>query len=188
MDSTTIGRRILAYREARGLSLEAMEERTGLDRTFLEAVEHGGVTPAVGPLVKISRALGVRLGTFMDDQITEDPCITRRAEAVPGSGVQASGIKSAAMTYHPLAPGKADRNMEPLFIALDPEGEAPQMSSHEGEEFVIVVSGEVVLRYGDQVHTLGPGDSAYYNSVVPHHVGAKAPDAAQIYAVVYVPF
>ncbi|MFW5722547.1 MAG: helix-turn-helix domain-containing protein, partial [Desulfohalobiaceae bacterium] len=163
-------------------------DRTGLDPSFIRAVERGETSPALGPLVRISRALGVRLGTFMDDQVSQDPCITKAGDQGPETAVQASGVKSAAMTYHHLGSGKADRHMEPMFIRLDPEGQSPQMSSHEGEEFVIVVSGEVVLRYGEQVHVLGAGDSLYYNSIVPHHLGAKGPNPAEIYAVIYVPF
>ena len=62
-----------------------------------------------------------------------------------------------------------------------------ELSSHEGEEFIIVVSGEVVLRYGQNTYQLREGDSMYYNSVVPHQVVAANGAPASIYAVVYMP-
>ena len=188
MESGKIGVRIRKYREAKGLDIEQLAGKTGLDSVFIEAVESGEASPALGPMVKLSRALGVRLGTFMDDELTDDPFISRAAERSPEGAVLARGEKNPEMTCHHLGKGKADRHMEPFFISLEPEGDDPQMSSHEGEEFIIVVSGEVVLRYGTQVKTLGVGDSMYYNSVVPHHVGAKGLGTAEIYAVVYVPF
>ena len=188
MQSGKIGARIRSYRESKGLSVEQLAGNSGLETAFIEAIENGEATPALGPMVKISRALGVRLGTFTDDELTEDPFVSRAADRKPEGAILASGEKNREMTFHHLGKGKADRHMEPFFISLDPEGEEPEMSSHEGEEFVLVVSGEVVLRYGNKVTTLGPGDTMYYNSVVPHHVGAKGPDNAEIYAVLYVPF
>ncbi|MCK9241406.1 XRE family transcriptional regulator [Desulfocurvus sp.] len=188
MERGKIGARIRMWRERRKLTVEQLAEKTALDPQFIEAVENGAAAPALGPMVKLARALGTRLGTFTDDELTEDPCITRSAERTPDSAVQASGGKCLAMTYHHLGQGKADRNMEPFFIRLEPEACEPTLSSHEGEEFVVVVSGQVVLRYGQEEHVLSAGDSMYYNSVVPHHVGAGGGQAAEIYAVIHVPF
>lgn len=188
MECGKIGARVKTFRERREMTIEDLAEKTGLAPQFIEAVERGGTSPALGPMVKLARALGTRLGTFTDDEITDDPCIVRLAEHTPDRAVQASGQKSAAMTYHHLGAGKADRHMEPFFIRLEPEGDDPGLSSHEGEEFVVVVSGKVALRYGQEKYVLGPGDSMYYNSVVPHHVGAEGSEPAEIHAVVYVPF
>lgn len=188
MATGKIGPRIKTYRENKGMSLEQLAEKTALNAGFIEAVERGEASPALGPMVKISRALGVRLGTFMDDELSHDPCITRANERKPESSVQASGEKAMQMSYYHLGKGKADRHMEPFQITLEPAGDTPELSSHEGEEFVIVISGEVALRYGKETHILGPGDSMYYNSIVPHHVGAAGNETADIYAVVYVPF
>ena len=58
----------------------------------------------------------------------------------------------------------------------------------EGEEFIVVVTGEVELEYGGAVQILKPGDSAYYNSVVQHLVKSANGQPAKIYAVVYMPF
>ena len=70
---------------------------------------------------------------------------------------------------------------------IAPEAKA-SFSSHEGEEFIVVISGEVELVYGSVRHVLKPGDSAYYNSVVRHLVKAANGQAATIYAVVFMPF
>jgi quercetin dioxygenase-like cupin family protein len=61
------------------------------------------------------------------------------------------------------------------------------LSSHEGEEFIVVVSGEVEIIYGQETHVLKPGDSIYYNSIVPHHVSSRNNKKAEIYAVLYFP-
>lgn len=188
METGKIGTRIKNYRENKGMSLEQLAAKTALDAGFIEAIERGDASPALGPMVKISRALGVRLGTFTDDELSHDPCITRAAERKAESSVQASGEKSMQMSYYHLGQGKADRHMEPFQITLEPAGDSPEMSAHEGEEFIVVISGEVILRYGKEEHILGPGDTLYYNSIVPHHIGAHGDSTADIYAVIYVPF
>jgi quercetin dioxygenase-like cupin family protein len=78
--------------------------------------------------------------------------------------------------------------MEPFFIEILPESaEDKKLSSHEGEEFIIVFSGRVEVIYGQETHILEPGDSIYYNSVVPHFVGCHGGRTAEIYAVLYIP-
>ena len=61
------------------------------------------------------------------------------------------------------------------------------LSSHEGEEFIVVQSGQIEIIYGKEVHRLEAGDSIYYNSVVPHHVACLGDSPASIYAVLYFP-
>ncbi len=187
MDSAKIGSRIKTYRKELGLTVEELAGKAGLDMSFVQAIEEGRTAPALGPMVKLSGALGVRLGTFTDDIAGSDPLISRKSSRAEDTAVHASGEKKEHMSYHHLGKGKVDRNMEPFFICLAPLKGDPEMSSHEGEEFVVVVRGEVILHYGTEVHTLTAGDSMYYNSVVPHHVGAKGPHPAEIYAVLYVP-
>ena len=75
--------------------------------------------------------------------------------------------------------------MEPMFIRSE-EDEIKEVSSHEGEEFIIVISGKILMKYGKEDTILEKGDSVYYNSVVPHFIGA-IDGPAEIYAILYVP-
>jgi quercetin dioxygenase-like cupin family protein len=78
--------------------------------------------------------------------------------------------------------------MEPFFVELLPDSDGDgELSSHEGEEFIVVVQGRVEVRYGSAVHVLETGDSIYYNSIVPHYVGGAGETPAAIYAVLYIP-
>jgi mannose-6-phosphate isomerase-like protein (cupin superfamily) len=133
-------------------------------------VEAGEAYPALGILLKLSRALGQRLGTFMDDHGLPDPLIHRARDRQPGFRPHL-GSSAASIRYFPLARGKVDRHMEPLFIEIGPE-EPATLTSHEGEEFLIAVSGQLVVHFGKDRHLLEPGDSVYYNSIVPHSVSA----------------
>ena len=182
-EANKLGSRIRTYRERLGITQEELAERTGTDADFIRDIEDGNKYPAVGVLIKLSRALGKRLGTFTDDIVVKDPLITRVSERTE------EGSSPGKFHYHyfPLAKGKTDRHMEPLFIKIDPKcGE--ELSSHEGEEFIMVLSGKIELTYGRERHMLEPGDSAYYNSLIPHKVSAADDRQAEIFAMIYVPF
>lgn len=186
----TIGSRIRAFRTARGLSLTDLAQAAGLTEEFLRDLENDGVYPAIGPLHKLARAMDLRLGTFLDDQVGRDPIITRSTRDPGGDPALHRGAMPApSYSYHALGKGKSDRNMEPLIITIQP---APadrerKTSSHQGEEFIYVLEGTLLVEYGRELHELHPGDSIYYNSVVPHYVAAGNDEPVRILAVTYNP-
>jgi transcriptional regulator with XRE-family HTH domain len=180
-----IGSRIQTFRERLDMSQVELATSSGIDVALITAIEDGKVTPALGILVKISRSLGQRLGTFMDDQVSEDPHIVRYADRRQNLAHHKENAEQ--YSYYPLAAGKTDRHMEPFFVEIAP-GHTKQFSSHEGEEFMVVIAGQVELTYGNKTCLLTAGDSMYYNSIVPHHVGCVGDTTAQLYAVVYMPY
>lgn len=180
-----VGKRIAAYRERLELSTEELAKLAGLDLSVVRAIESEQVYPSIGILIKLARALGQRLGTFLDDQYREDPLIIRKTEQ---SEEMASHRGDAGLPYcyYPLGRGKTDRHMEPFFVTIDPR-QPPDPSSHEGEEFIMVLSGEIELLYGTKQYRLQAGDSMYYNSIVPHGVGAAGEQPAELCAVIFMP-
>ena len=60
------------------------------------------------------------------------------------------------------------------------------MSSHEGEEFIYVLDGEIEVVYGKDNFIIGKGDSIFYDSVVPHHLHSNG-QPSKILAVLYTP-
>jgi len=185
----TLGKRIRKYREGREVSRAQLAEATGLTEVFLESLEEDDVYPSIGPLQKVAQALGVRLGTFMDDKITQDPIISRVGERTTDLTMHKARNSRAEFVYHSLGKGKSDRNMEPFYIEIMPEekGAEHKPSSHQGEEFILVTKGRLFVAYGKEEHILEPGDTVYYNAVVPHHVGAYGDEPAEIVAVIYYP-
>lgn len=182
-----VGARIRRLREAKSLSLEDLSARSGLSIDFLQEVEEDNVYPSLGPLLKIARVLGIRLGTLLDDQISQDPLIVRLGDRKEELTMLKGKDKPVALKFHSLGRGKTDRHMEPFYIEILPEpAEDKKLSSHEGEEFIIVLSGEVEIFYGQETCILKQGDSIYYNSVIPHYVSCRGP-RAEIYAVLYFP-
>ena len=188
MNTEKLAQRIQFFMEKKGLSSSDISERTGLEPGFFESIQSKNVYPSLGPLLKIARALGVRLGTFLDDQVSQDPLVIRKSDRKEDIGMVRSREPSVSMRFHSLGRGKSDRHMEPFFIEMIPEpGSDHPLSSHEGEEFMVVTSGQIEVIYGREKYVLNEGDSIYYNSIVPHDVCCKGDQKASIYAVLYIP-
>jgi transcriptional regulator with XRE-family HTH domain len=184
-DTNKVGKRVKKYREQLGLTQEQLAVNASLDLAFIKDVEDGKVYPPIGSMIKFSRALGQRLGTFMDDQYVPDPIIVRYADRKEETAASREGSARGHYHYFPLGKGKSDRHMEPLFISIE-EDEEKAMSTHEGEEFMVVVHGKILVKYGKEEYILERGDSVYYNSVVTHFIGA-IDGPAEILAVLYSP-
>ena len=191
MDNTQIvGEKIKSIRETKQISVSELAERTGLAEEQINRIENNVDIPSLAPLIKIARALGVRLGTFLDDQ-DEVGAVVCRKEELNNSTISFSNTAMNARThmqYHSLSNSKADRHMEPFIIDIQTTEETNyELSSHEGEEFIFVMEGAVEIAYGKKTHVIEAGDSIYYDSIVPHHVHGYKGQAAKILAVVYTP-
>lgn len=185
-----IGDKIRQLRELQQVSVEELAERSGSSPDLIAGLEAGALAPSLSPLMKIARALGVRLGTFLDDEEPASPAIVRAGQSARVMRFAGGGSPATStLDISSLAAGKQDRHMEPFLVEVhQPRETAPPLSSHEGEEFIYVLHGEVELCYGSQRHQLSAGDSVYYDSVVPHHLHALGDTDATILAVVYAPF
>ena len=191
-NQSIVGHKIKGIRESKNLSIEEISERSGLSAEQILSIENDQNLPSLGPLIKIARALGVRLGTFMDDNDALGSVVCRAEDRERESSISFSNDATDArkhMEYHPLAQQKAGRHMEPFVIDINPE-ETPdfQLSAHEGEEFIYVMDGEVEIVYGKDTYNLKEGDSIFYDSIVKHHVHGAPGKSAKILAVVYIPF
>ena len=191
-NSLNIGHKIRGLRETKNLSIEEVSESSGLSADQINSIENDQNLPSLGPLIKIARALGVRLGTFLDDSDELGPAVCRAEDRERNSSISFSNGAADArqhMVYHPLAKQKAGRHMEPFVIDINPtEDNNYQLSAHEGEEFIYVMEGEIEIDYGKEKYTLTEGDSIFYDSIVKHHIHGVPGKPAKILAVVYIPF
>ena len=187
-----VGSKIKGIRETKRLSVEEVAERSGLSTEQINSIENEQNLPSFGPLIKVARALGVRLGTFLDDNDGLGPVVCRAADRESQTTISFSNGATDArkhMEYHPLAQQKTGRHMEPFIIDINPSEEHHyQLSDHEGEEFIYVMEGQVELEYGKEKYVLNAGDSIFYDSIVKHHLHGAPGKSAKILAVVYIPF
>lgn len=188
-----IGAKIKSIRESKQISLEEVSERSGLNIEQIERIESNVDFPSLAPLIKIARVLGVRLGTFLDDQSELGPVVCRKKDSTESNSIGFTNNSTLArkhMEYHSLSQDKSGRHMEPFLIDVDPSEEGANfvLSTHEGEEFIYVLDGVLEINYGKNTYILEEGDSIYYDSIVAHHVHAAAGHSAKILGVIYTPY
>lgn len=188
-----IGAKIQSIRESKQLDIPEVAERSGLSVEQIERIENNVDFPSLAPLIKIARVLGVRLGTFLDDQSELGPVICRKKDSNDGNSIGFTNNATRArkhMEYHSLSQDKSGRHMEPFLIDIAPSEDGVDfvLSTHEGEEFIYVLDGVVEINYGKNTFVLEEGDSIYYDSIVAHHVHAAGENTAKILGVVYTPY
>lgn len=185
-----VAKRIKRMREAQDLTLSQVEELTGLGADYLQAVETGKEVPSIGAVIKISRALGARMGQILHEGGPRPEIFSicpageaREAERSMGSARRGD----QGYTYRSLlSPDVRGQGMEPFLVTFDPDAASTvEPTSHEGEEFLFVLSGTLELLYDGRRFTLAQGDSLYLDSSRPHALKAVGSPAPQVVAVVY---
>ena len=189
-----LGNKIRTLREAHGLTIEDLADRSDLSTKDIKELESGKSATSLAPLLKLTRALGVRLGTLTDDDDEIGPVFTDAESMEAGTFIKTFGTESDAgdLNYFGLAQGRSSRHIDPFIITISPSGATNHhLKGHEGEEFLYGLEGQIEIEYGHgengKVYVLGPGESIYYDSIVPHQVRAHDGQTAKFLAVVYTP-
>jgi quercetin dioxygenase-like cupin family protein/DNA-binding XRE family transcriptional regulator len=175
------GQKLRAAREMRGFSIEEIAEKTGIGADVLAQLEAGETFLPLGQLIKLSKVLSLKMSDVIS---TGEKAFTivrageRRSFSRFGKAKQAS----RGYEYESLAPDKKDRLMEPFVVTLHPAG-SDEVSSHDGQEFIYVLDGEMEVIVDDTRDVLKPGDAIYYDSTSMHLVRAHGDKPAKILAV-----
>jgi transcriptional regulator with XRE-family HTH domain len=181
-----VGDHVRKFRESQGLTIQHLAERTGFSAALISQIENRMVSPSLGTLVAIANAFDTSVSAFIGGKEERAFSIVRKEDRTTVSRVGLKEGGRAAYTYEALGAGKAGRKMEPFLVRLKPLLDRNvARNSHEGEEFLFVLSGKVEVfldRYSD---VLSEGDCIYYNSTIPHHVHSTEEKEALILAVIY---
>lgn len=180
-----VGERVKRAREDKGLSLLDMSRRTGLDETLLSEIEEGQSAPPLGTIIKLAKALEMKMGYFISGDELRPFTIVRRGDRRVVSRYDSKRDKHYGYGYESLAPYKKNRHMEPFLVTLQPSTTEEERSTHDGQEFIFVLSGSMEVRLGEEIHVLEPGDAIYYDSTVPHLVKCHDQETTRILAVLY---
>ena len=180
----SLGERVKAIREEAGLSLADVASRIDYDEAFLARIEANEVSPPLGILIKLGKALNMKMGYFISGGETKPYTVVREDERMKIARRASSQDQAYGYTYQALAPGKTDRHMEPYLVTLEPT-EAVELSAHEGQEFIFVLEGKMEALIEDNREVLGPGDAIYYDSNIPHQVRCVEGPTTRILAVLY---
>jgi transcriptional regulator with XRE-family HTH domain len=155
--------RLRQFRIDKGLKLKALAEAAAMSQALLSRMEHHKVSVSIAALERLSKALGVPMSAFFEENDRTLPITVCRAhEGAPGRIKGPGGY-----SYEMLASKKGGKMMEPLIVDLT-SAKPMALKSHPGEEFDYVLEGECTLLYGRDEILLRPGDSAYYDATVPH--------------------
>jgi quercetin dioxygenase-like cupin family protein len=180
----SLGERIRGARELRELTLEDLSSRTGISTETLERMEANEATPPLGQLVRLGKALEMKMGYFISSGFDRPMSIVRADSRPKVARRSQKTSEQYGYVYESLAAEKSHRLMEPFLVTLVPT-EFGEESSHDGQEFIFVLEGRVRAKVGEEVEILRPGDSIYYDSSTPHLVKCEGKAPAKILAVIY---
>jgi transcriptional regulator with XRE-family HTH domain len=184
-EPTSVGQRVRSVRREKGMTIEDVGQRTGLSARYLDQIEAEELSPPLGVLIKIAKALDMKLGRFISAGEVKPFTVVRKHERRIVSRYTSAQGDQYGYTYESLAPDKKDRHMEPFMITLVPSKAKKELSTHEGQEFIYVLEGEMEVMLEDFTDVLYPGDSIYYDSTVPHLVRCHGDKETVILAVLY---
>jgi len=184
-EPTAIGQRVRLVRKEKGMTTEDVGQRTGLSPDYLDRIEADELSPPLGVLIKIAKALDMKLGRFISTGEVKPFTVVRKHERRIVSRYSSAQGDQYGYTYESLAPDKKDRHMEPFMVTLVPSKARKELSTHEGQEFIYILEGAMEVTLEDFTDVLYPGDSIYYDSTIPHLVRCHGDKEAVILAVLY---
>jgi transcriptional regulator with XRE-family HTH domain len=164
---TAVGPRLRKLRQERDVTLAQLSESTGISVSTLSRLESGGRRPTLELLLPLARAHQVPLDELVDAPPTGDPRIHPRP-------VTRNGVTTIPLTRRP----GGLQAVKLVYPARWP-GREPEQKSHEGYDWLYVLSGRLRLLLGDHDVVLEPGEVAEFDTHVPHAF-ATADEPAEV--------
>jgi len=180
----SLGYRIKKAREIHSLTIQELSDRTGIDAGILGRVEANRMIPPLGDLVKLGKALETGMSYLVSPGTDKSMTVVRADQRKETSRHFGKKGERYGYFYESLAPEKANRSMEPFVVTLTLSEEV-QPSTHDGQEFLFVLQGRVMLQVRGQKAYLDAGDAVYYDSTEPHFVKCVGGGESKILAVIY---
>lgn len=165
INKLNIGDRIKMLRISQKRTMQEIAEASDLSKSMISKIENNKTVPSVAALVKIAKALGTNISSLLEQDGWVNAIITTRQKAQENLTTTDKGY-----SIYPYASEYHEKKMQPfLFVAK--KGEViPHELSHEGEEFIYVIKGQMKMQVGETDYLLNTGDSLYFNSVQKHGI------------------
>jgi transcriptional regulator with XRE-family HTH domain len=163
-----IGEKVHALRIGRGMRLVELGDHTGMSAAMLSKIERGRLVPTLPTLMRIALVFSVGLDYFFLDQRKRHAfAIVRKEERISLPAKFDSDVvpyEFESLDYEALEP-----KLNAFHATFKPVSQAKlPRHSHDGVEFIYMISGSMELSWHDEVHVLHSGDSVYFDSSVPH--------------------
>ncbi len=163
-----VGPRLRAARREHGWTLEDLARRASMSVSTLSRLESGKRQASLELLVPLTRQLGIRI----DDLLGHD---------APDPRVRRGVIRRDGLVIAPLAlegsPVHTYKIRYPARAAL------PELRTHDGFEWLYVLSGRLRLRLGTQDLTLSRGEAAEFDTRIPHAMSAAGGKPAEVLSI-----
>jgi transcriptional regulator with XRE-family HTH domain len=181
VDPVAIGGRVKALREAMGLSLRDLAERSGVGAATLSQVERGESSPTLAVAARIADGLELTLSQLLRIDENRHVVIVRH-----GSGRRSTRPGHEIEELTPPLPGqRADVSRHRLAAGASTGGAGdPPIHEPGSRETVVVLTGTVELTVDGEVHSLAGGDSATFDADLPHNLHNPGDDPAELLAVI----
>lgn len=177
--SSGLGSVVKALRARAGVNLSELAERADLSASTISKIENGQLLPGYNTIQRLAIGLGVDVAELFARHLN-NVTTGRRGATKKGEGVRHD---SSHYQYEVLAGNLRNKQFLPLVGTIKARSvqEFGELPSHEGEEFVFVISGEVTLHseYYEPLK-LEPGDSVYFDSREGHALVSTSDDDARI--------
>lgn len=161
-----VGLRLRAIRSQRGVTLTALAETTGISKSTLSRLETGQRKASLELLLPLAQAYQVPLDDLVGAPEVGDPRVRLKPHKVHGR------------TVLPLT--RQPGGVQAWKIVVPRTQTRPQLKSHEGYEWLYVVSGRMRLVLGDLDLVMGPGEVAEFDTHVPHWFGSTGDGPAEV--------
>ncbi len=183
-DEKRISERIRNLRLEKGLTLDRLASITGLTKGYLSRIENSDKSPPFSTLTKIASAFNTDIISFLFDE--NEGSSGTNLDIVRAESRREIGRRFApeAYGYESLAYRMRGKNMEPMLVTMDEKAPIVEFH-HEGEEFIYILEGELEFYYEGKAYILGPGDSIYFNSGVPHSGRSLGQDPVRFLCIIY---
>jgi transcriptional regulator with XRE-family HTH domain len=168
---TAVGPRLRALRRQRGSTLAQLSEETGISVSTLSRLESGQRRPTLELLLPLARSHQVPLDELVGAPETGDPRVHPRP-------VVHHGVTSLPLTRRPGGVQAFKQVYPPGW----PGGE-PEQKTHEGYDWVYVLSGRLRLLLAEHDLVLGPGEVAEFDTRTPHWFGNPGPEPVEVLAL-----
>jgi transcriptional regulator with XRE-family HTH domain len=164
-----VGPRLRSARESRGITLTDVAARTGISKSTLSRLENGRRKPSLELLLPLAQTYQVPLDDLVGAPELGDPRIRLRPRRVNGRVV-------VPLTRHP-------GEVQAWKIVIPASQTRPRPRTHEGYEWLYVLTGRMRLVLGDQDLVLGAGEAVDFDTRLPHWFGSAGEGAAEVLSI-----
>lgn len=164
-----VGARLKHLRSLRGTSLADLAAHTGISKSTLSRLETGQRKPSLELLLPLAQAYGVPLDELVGAPEVGDPRVHLKPHQVNGR------------TVIPLT--RQPGGVQVWKIVIPTSKSTVEIKTHEGYEWMYVISGKLRIVIGEHDVTLGPGEVAEFDTRIPHWFGSDGKVPAEILSV-----